>query len=178
MKHKIILFAITILVFSCSKPEPRKPITRKSSTFLSESIKRNKVMNKMEEEVFLEIMKNDSLHQYISSTSGFWYTYLTKDSTSSKLPVKGDEVVYSYSIKDINNNVLYTDVELGDRRYLVDKQELISGLQDGLKLMKEGEEVLFLFPSYKAYGYSGYKKISSNQPLIYTVKLKEIRTPN
>ena len=159
---------------SCAKPTPRKPIVRNSSTFLNESIQRNKAMNKVEESAFLQLIKNDSIHNYISSTNGFWYYYNTKDSLATKLPVRGDEIVYSYSIKDINGEVIYNEEELGDRNYFVDKQELITGLQDGLKLMKEGEVVTFLFPSYKAYGYSGYQKIQSNQPLIYTVKLKKI----
>ncbi len=174
MKNKLILFVITLLVLSCTKSIPRKPVIRNSSTFLNESVQRNKKVNKLEEKTFLELIKKDSTHHYINSASGFWYHYIDKNLASTKLPTKGDEVIYSYTIKDINNNVLYTEEDLGERSYLIDKQELITGLQDGLKLMKEGETVVFLFPSHKAYGYSGYKKIGSNQPLIYTVKLKKI----
>ena len=53
----------------------------------------------------------------------------------------------------------------------VDKEELISGLQDGIKLLKEGEVVTFLFPSYKAYGYIGSDRVEKNQPLVYEVEL-------
>ncbi len=174
MKNRIVLLIVITLIFSCVNPTPRKPITRNSSTFLNESIQRNKKVNKLEEAAFLDIIKNDSIHHYISSTNGFWYTYLVKDSVATKLPARGDEIIYSYTIKDINGQILYTEEDLGERNYIVDKQELITGLQDGLKLMKEGEEVAFLFPSHKAYGYSGYQKIKSNQPLVYTVKLKKI----
>jgi len=174
MKNKIVLLIVIVLVFSCANPIPRKPITRNSSTFLNESIQRNKKVNKLEEVAFLEIIKKDSIHDYMSSANGFWYTYLVKDSVATKLPARGDELTYSYTIKDINGQVLYTEEDLGERNYIVDKQELITGLQDGLKLMKEDEVVVFLFPSHKAYGYSGYQKIESNQPLIYIVKLKKI----
>jgi len=174
MKIKIIAFIIILSFVSCNNPEPRKPVVRKSSTFLKESIERNKAINKLEEDAFLDLMKNDSTHNFISSANGFWYYYINKYSLSTELPKTGDEVFYSYEIKDINNEVLYTEIELGDRSYLVDKQELITGLQDGLKLMKEGEVVTFLFPSHKAYGYSGYQKIGTNQPLIYTVTVNKI----
>ena len=40
--------------------------------------------------------------------------------------------------------------------------------------MKEGEVITFLFPSHKAYGYTGNDKIEPNQPLIYTVQLLKI----
>jgi gliding motility-associated peptidyl-prolyl isomerase len=174
MKNKLILLVITVFVLSCTKTIPRKPVIRNSSTFLNESVKRNKIINKLDETAFLELIKKDSIHTYLSSANGFWYYYVNKNSASTKLPTKGDEVIYSYTIKDINSQVLYTEEDLGVRNYLIDKQELITGLQDGLKLMKEDEIVTFLFPSHKAYGYSGYQKIGSNQPLIYTVKLKKI----
>ncbi len=174
MKNKLTLIVIIAFALSCANPAPRKPIIRNSSTFLNESIERNKKVNKFEEAAFLKLIKNDSTHHYISSANGFWYYYVTKDTIATKLPIRGDEVFYSYIIKDINSQVLYKEEELGERSYLVGKQELITGLQDGLQLMKEGEVVTFLFPSYKAYGYSGYQKIESNQPLIYTVKLKKI----
>ena len=57
----------------------------------------------------------------------------------------------------------------------MDKQELFTGLREGLKLMKTGETVTFLFPSQKAYGYYGdNNKIGSNTPLICEVTVKSI----
>ena len=86
----------------------------------------------------------------------------------------GDAVFYSHEIKSLDNTILYTKEALGTKSYLVDKEELITGLQDGFKLMKEGEVITFLFPSHKAYGYTGNDKIEPNQPLIYTVQLLKI----
>lgn len=163
-----------VLSISCTKPTPRKPVTQKTSTFLQESIERNKIINKVEETALMKIMEADSTNDYIASESGFWYYYNTKNSEASELPKTGDELTFTYEIKDINRETIYTKEELGERKYLVDKQELITGLQDGLKLMKEGETVTFLFPSHKAYGYSGYKDIKSNEPLIYTVTVHKI----
>ena len=174
MKNSILIIILFVFTVSCTNPEPRKPVVQKTSTFLKESIVRNKAINKIEEAAFLEIMQKDSIHNYISSESGFWYCYNLQNTNDTIKPQKGDEVIYKYEIKDIYGDILYTQEELGERSYLVDKQELITGLQDGLKLMKEGEEVTFLFPSHKAYGYSGYQKIGSNQPLIYRVKIEKI----
>ena len=61
---------------------------------------------------------------------------------------------------------------------MVDQEELITGLQEGIKLTKEGEILTFLFPSHMAFGYTGNGKIESNQPLIYKVHLKEIINKN
>ena len=142
---------------------------------MSESIKRNKALNKLEEEVLLLKMKKDSLNNYISSDHGFWYFYQVKDTINNKFPVKGDEVIFTHEIKDLRDSIIYTKEELGIKNYLVDKEELITGLQEGIKLMKEGEVVTFLFPSHIAFGYTGFEKIKPNQPLIYTVQLNKIK---
>jgi len=175
MKNSIFLLFLA-LVIGCKGPTPRKPIVRKTSTFLKESIERNKVINEVEEQALLQYVENDSLNVYLNSPKGFWYAYKVKDSVATKFPLKGDEITYTYEIKDVNNKILYSKEALGERKYIVDRQELITGLQDGLKLMKEGEEIIFLFPSHKAYGYSGYDKIAGNQPLVYTIELKNIKT--
>jgi len=48
-----------------------------------------------------------------------------------------------------------------------------------LKLMKEGETITFLFPSYKAYGYYGIEnKLGTNVPIQCTVTLNSINKTN
>ena len=145
---------------------------------MSESVERNKVLKNVEEEMFRQKMKNDSINNYISSEYGFWYYYKEKDTLNNKFATTGDEVIFSYEVRNLNNSIVYSKEELGDKNYLVDKEELITGLQEGIKLMKEGEVVVFLFPSYKAYGYTGNERIESNQPLIYIVELKKIINKN
>ena len=145
---------------------------------MSESVERNKVLKNVEEEMFRQKMEYDSINNYISSEYGFWYYYKEKDTLNNKFATTGDEVIFSYEVRNLNNSIVYSKEELGDKNYLVDKEELITGLQEGIKLMKEGEVVVFLFPSYKAYGYTGNERIESNQPLIYIVELKKIINKN
>ena len=82
----------------------------------------------------------------------------------------------------MNNQIIYSKEELKPQIYLVDKQNIMMGLRDGIKLMKKGETVTFLFPSHMGFGYHGDdNKIQSNVPLICTVELKDIKkdtTPN
>lgn len=145
---------------------------------MSESVERNTVLKNVEEDIFKLIMIKDSLNNYISSEYGFWYYYKERNTINNKLASTGDEVIFSYEVRNLNDVVVYSKEELGDQNYLVDKEELITGLQEGLKLMKEGEVVVFLFPSYKAYGYTGNERVKSNEPLIYIVNLKKIINKN
>ena len=57
----------------------------------------------------------------------------------------------------------------------MDQEEIFTGLREGLKLMKPGETVTFLFPSQKAYGYYGDKnKIGTSTPVICEVTVNSI----
>lgn len=169
-----LLVVAAFLILSCSKPEARKPIVRKTSSFMNESIERNKILTQVENELLQKKMEIDSTREYVNSEQGFWYSYDLKKGADAPMPGPGDAVVFNYEILDLKDEVVFSKEELGPVSYRVDKEELITGLQDGIKLMREGEKVTFLFPSYKAYGYSGSERVEPNQPLIYKVELVTI----
>jgi len=176
---KKALFFLTSLIFlialGCKTPEARRPVTVKSGSFIDESINRNKQLAEKEEARIQKIIKEDSSNQYITSKGGFWYYYQTKDTSSTYTPKFGDEVIFSYNVKDLSGNMIYTQKEIDTVSYLIDKEELFMGLREGLKLLKEGEKATFLFPSYQAYGYYGDDhKIGTNIPLITEVTLHKI----
>ena len=141
---------------------------------MSESIERNKILTKAENLLLQDRIEGDSLHTYLNSEQGFWYYYDVRDTLNAPMPVPGDQVVFNYEVRDLAENVIYSQEELGAKSYLVDREDLITGLQDGIKLMKEGESVTFLFPSYKAFGYTGSERVGPNQPLIYKVELIKV----
>jgi gliding motility-associated peptidyl-prolyl isomerase len=178
MKNLFLILLVLIVSASCSNQEARKPIVRKTGSFINESIERNKLLNTAENNILMKKMQMDSIHEYVNSSNGFWYYYDKKVEGESYLPQRGDEVFYAYEIRRLDDSILYPMEELGTKSYLVDKEELITGLQDGIKLMKEGEIVSFLFPSYKAFGYTGNDKIGPNEPLIYKVQLLKINKLN
>lgn len=163
-------------MFSCKTPEARKPIHRKSGSFFNTSIHRNKELAAREEAKIQKIIENDTLNTYITSETGFWYFYNKKDTVSYRTPKFGDQVTFNYNVKDLNGNIIYTKQELDTITYRIDKEELFLGLREGLKLMKQGEKVTFLFPSYQAYGYYGDDyKIGTNIPLMTEVTLNTIK---
>lgn len=165
-----------MLCFGCSKIEPRKPINpRPSSTILQETIQESKKLNALENARLLSIIEKDSTKNYQVSSNGFWYAYINKVEESKKSPKIGDVVSIQYDIADLQGNIIYSKEELGLKNYKVDKEDFISALQSGIKLMKVGETITFVIPSYKAFGVSGDgKKIGINQSIKSTVTLINI----
>jgi gliding motility-associated peptidyl-prolyl isomerase len=168
-------FTLVVLLISCNAPEPRRPISVKTGTFFKESVERNKKILALEEAEIKKIMKKDTTNTYYSSASGFWYYYHTKDSINTYIPKENDAVLIHYNVRTLANDTLYTDEDIGNVIFKIDKETPFSGLNAGLKLMKKGETVTFLFPSSLAYGYHGDgNKIGINVPLISTVSLIDI----
>ncbi len=175
MKRLIFLLTILIVIVACKSPEARKPISRKSGTFIKESAERNKVLYEKEKEQILALIQQDTLNKYIASENGFWYYYNIKIENDTITPKFGDIVTFNYNINDLNGNTIYSIDEIKTQQYAIDQEELFSGLREGLKIMKAGEQITFIFPSLKAFGYYGdEKRIGSNVPIISKVSLQSI----
>jgi len=176
MKYLPILIIILFFV-SCKEPQARKPVTVKSGSYMQSSIDRTKKIMQLENEAIELYIKNDSTNTYLNSGKGFKYAYIKKDTLNTYTPNFGDQILYTYSVSNLNNNLIYSTNEIGDKTYFIDqKAEIIEGFRQGLKIIKVGEEIKFIFPSQLAYGYSGdRKKIDINTPIICTVSLKGLK---
>jgi gliding motility-associated peptidyl-prolyl isomerase len=162
-------------VISCKSPEARQPISHKSGSFINASVERNIKLNKKEKARIEQIMTSDPDSDYIASESGFWYTYETKVEKDTIKANFGDVVNFDYNVKTLSGQTIYSDDEINPRNYIMDKEELFTGLREGLKLMKPGETVTFLFPSQKAYGYYGdTNRIGTSVPLMCKVTVNSI----
>jgi gliding motility-associated peptidyl-prolyl isomerase len=172
----MMLFLVFMTFLSCKQQQARMPVSRSSGTFMKESAARNKKLIAGEEGKIDSIIKSDPKVQYIASKKGYWYRYDIKNEKDTLRPKKGDVAQFDYEILDLKGNVLYSEVELRPQTYIVDKQNIMMGLRDGIKLMHKNEKVTFLFPSHMAYGYRGdTKRIKTNQPIIVTVMLNDFK---
>lgn len=177
----IILSGLLCLGFAACKEheEARHPVSRASGVFMKKSIERNKKLVASEEDQIKALMKKNPSISYFASTKGYWYSYDTKNTTDTLTPKKGDVAFFNYELKDLNGAIIYSEVELRPQVYRVDKQDIMMGLRDGIKLMRKNEKINFFFPSHIAYGYHGdNKKIGVNQPLICTVTLNDFKPEN
>ncbi|AUC14322.1 gliding motility-associated peptidyl-prolyl isomerase GldI [Tenacibaculum sp. SZ-18] len=177
MKSKLYIICVMILGFGgCKELEPRRPKQHSITNFYKEVIAQNKKLNALETEKIKSYFKQDTLNTYHSSAHGFWYSYQSKDTVSIYSPGKGDVVKVRYNITKLNNDSFY-DYQTKD--YIVDKEDFIPGLQEGIKLMKKGETITFVIPSYRAYGVTGDgHKVGMNQTLKSTLTLIEIKKLN
>jgi gliding motility-associated peptidyl-prolyl isomerase len=175
MSRIVTILVCTLLLIACKSPEARRPISSKSGSFIDASVERNIKLNEKEQAYIQKIMLENPEETYIASENGFWYFYNVKQADSLISPEFGDIVNFNYNIKTLNDDVIYSTEDLKTQTYVMDKQELFSGLREGLKLMKSGETVTFMFPSQKAFGYYGDEdRIGINVPLKCEVSVNSI----
>ena len=175
MRLNFIFLLVFLGLNSCSEQEARAPITSSKSNGLLSTISVLKEINKAEETKIKNYIKKDSLHSYSTSPNGFWYRYIVKNDSDTVFPVKGDIVQVSYDLLDLNDQIIYSKETNGIKEYVVDKEDFIRGLQAGIKLMKEGESMKFIIPSFNAFGVLGdEKKIGMNTSIISRITLINI----
>ena len=134
MKHSFLFFIFLLVVVGCSKVEPRRPINPKpSTTILKETAKEYKAIKDKEESKIALLIEKDSIHSYIESKNGFWYTYNNKIDANLPSPKTGDVVQLKYNITDLQGNEIYSEQELGVKTYKVDKEDFITAIQKGIK---------------------------------------------
>lgn len=176
IKNIVLMATVVMTLASCKQQQARMPITQSSGEFLKASAERNIQLNKSEEKQIAAIIKKNPEVTYIASKKGYWYHYDVKNDSVMVNPKKGDVAYFDYEIKDLKGAIIYTKEELKPQRYVVDKQNIMMGLRDGIKLMHKNETVTFLFPSHMAFGYHGDDdQIGTNVPLIVTVTLMDVQ---
>lgn len=173
---RIALISLAMALFlGCNGPEPRRPVQAKSSTFFGGDIERNKKLLANEERQIKDLIAADSLHLYEASSSGSWYYYERRTNSDNDYPEAGDVVTLTYELLSLENDTIYTQDEIGEIRYVVDKQEIFKGLGDAIKLLKANEKATFLFPSSVAYGITGdNNRVGINVPLKATISILNI----
>lgn len=175
MRKLLLIFISASFIFGCKSPDARLPITKNSGSFIKESAERNIELNDKEHGLIKGFIKKEQDSGYVASENGFWYKYNFKIEGDSIKPKFGDIVNFNYDVRDLNGKLIYSKEDLKTQNYAMDQQEIFTGLREGLKLMKAGETITFLFPSQKAYGYYGDEnKIGTNIPLMCQVTVNSI----
>lgn len=123
------------------------------------------------------------------TTSGLYYV-LTKPGSSTVTPAFGQELEFNYK-SYVLNGPSNTTVTSGVTDQLIDsayattpifypffENSLRPGLEEGFRLMREGDQVTLLLPSVLAFGNvpSPDKRVPANSPVRYDITLRRART--
>ncbi|MCD4768673.1 MAG: FKBP-type peptidyl-prolyl cis-trans isomerase [Bacteroidales bacterium] len=166
----ILLVIITSAVIACrNNPEPAVLESFTDEQLIE--INRQLVIN--DRERIESYIKRKNLHMKMSGT-GFWYS--VSDSSAGKMIKEGGKVVLEYECHLLDGTLCYSSENDGLLEFIVGNSNVISGLDEGVRMMAEGSEAILIIPGYKGYGLPGDgKKIPGRAVLVYKLKVINYR---
>jgi FKBP-type peptidyl-prolyl cis-trans isomerase len=82
----------------------------------------------------------------------------------------------AYTVSLLNGTIVYSSAQSGLKTFRIGHSREVSGLEEGIILLKVGDKAKFLLPSHLAYGLSGDgRKIPPDVPIIYDVELVQLK---
>ena len=163
----VILPAIFLLLISCAgrKEEPaRVPVPGRN-----EMADLNRYLIMKDRERIENFIERKHLRMEETS-SGLWY-HIRKEGEGSLL-TDNDRVIFDYECTLLDGTFCYSSEDKGPRDVILGRSELEAGLNEGLRLLRNGGEAIFIIPPYLAYGIPGDgNKIPSRAVLVYEIKI-------
>ncbi len=165
------VFAL-LLIISCQN-EQQEPSNNKKADYKEKLLEANKGLVKSEDQQIKDFL-NRYKWDMLETGTGLRYMIYKKGSGASAK--KGKIAKMNYSVSLLTGELCYTSDELGVKEFLIGKGGVESGLEEGILLLKEGDQAKFILPSHLAYGLLGDgDKIPAKAAIIYDVKLLKIK---
>lgn len=168
-----ISFIPFISFFSCGNENTQPAQPTDLSKYKEQLVKANKYM--VEKEM-------DEINQYIvrhgwtmeKTGTGLCYMFLKKG--SGETAQSGDMVKVNYLISLLDGTECYSSEKDGPYEFKVEADAVESGLHEGIQLMRVGDKVKFILPSYLAHGLHGDDaKIPPLSSIMVDLELLEIK---
>jgi FKBP-type peptidyl-prolyl cis-trans isomerase len=162
-----ILFLVVMFMFTgCqNKPDRRSTAAPRSE---KELIELNRSMVSHDRNIINEYIGKSS-HTFTETETGLWYSVL-KNGTGPVIKT-GDNVRYEFECTLLTGDACYN----GTQTIRVGFTDAGSGVTEGLQLMQEGSDYLFIVPPYLAYGLTGDGgKIPGRAILVYRIRIMEV----
>jgi FKBP-type peptidyl-prolyl cis-trans isomerase len=161
-----LLILIMVLASGCqNKPDTRSTAAPRTE---DELIQINRSMITKDREQITGYLKKTN-RQFSETNTGLWYSIL--ENGTGPVVKTGDNVSYDFECTLLSGEPCYS----GTQTIRVGYTDAGSGVTEGLQMMQEGSDYLFIVPPYLAFGLTGDGgKIPGRAILIYRIRIKDI----
>lgn len=128
-----------------------------------------------EEQQIQEYLKKLEDTVAVLKPSGLYYIELSEG--TGAMPVAGDSVTFYYKGMFLDRVVFDTNIpDSIPWRHKIGTKDIITGIDEGLRYMKEGGKARLITPSDLAYGHSGiWGIIPGYTPLLWEIDLVTVK---
>lgn len=123
---------------------------------------------------------SDSIDNYIQSQgwkmketgTGLRYMYLKEGEGDSA--EMGMMASVFYEARMLDGTQVYASTDKPES-FMIGRADVVSGMHQGVAMMREGDKMRFVMPPHLAYGLTGdNREVPPNTPMIYVVELVEV----
>ena len=111
-------------------------------------------------------------HEWKMEQTGNGLRYMILEKGPGIKAETGMQATVEYEIRLLDGTLCYSSLEKGPRKFLIGKDNVESGIHEGITLLHVGDKAKFILPSYLAHGLSGdNNKIPPRSSLVVDLKL-------
>ena len=175
-KNFLLLLFSSVLLLSCSNNDVQKQKQLheiETSTFKEKLIDANKIYIKQESDEIDRYVEHRHW-QMITTGTGLRYMITKKGTGEKAMPQQIAKVNFKISLMD--GTLCYTSDSTGAKEFIIEQDNVESGLHEGIQYMHTGDKATLILPSYLAHGLLGDEsKIPSRASVIYELELVALR---
>jgi FKBP-type peptidyl-prolyl cis-trans isomerase FkpA len=175
---KVLLILLpVILLLSCRKQTASEKAPEMTAEEQKEMLLRvNKFLVQKDVELIESYSIRRGWNMEVSETGLFYEIY---EPGQGKKVEQGDIINLKYELSLLDGTLCYSSEEDGNKIFRLGKSQEISGLEQGVALMRAGEKARFIIPPHLAYGLLGDdNRIPARSIIIYQVELVEVKSLN
>jgi FKBP-type peptidyl-prolyl cis-trans isomerase FkpA len=108
--------------------------------------------------------------------TGTGLRYMIYHHGSGLMVERGKIISLEYEVRLLTGDLIYSSAEDGRLTFLVGRGGVPSGVEEGIKNLREGDKAKFILPSHLAYGLLGDdKRIPPRAVLVYDIEVADIQ---
>jgi FKBP-type peptidyl-prolyl cis-trans isomerase len=114
--------------------------------------------------------------QWKMTSTGTGLQYWIYDDVDGPTAKEGDIVEVNFEVKLLDDSLCYKTDLFEVSSFKVDKSDIESGVQEGIKFLSKGDKATFIIPSHLGHGLLGdMNKIPPLQALIVDIEVVDIK---
>lgn len=177
IRNYFLIALSMILIVSCGEKEkksiPVKPIVYKDiKEDLMDTNKEWFIQEKEEIDNFVRRRQWD----VVTTGTGIRYViYKKADTINNPKAVPGQVAILNFEVRLLENDSLCYESKDGSEWFLVEMDNIESGLHEAIQYLRVGDHAKIILPSYLAHGLMGdMDKIPPQSPVLYDIELVEL----
>lgn len=171
MIPRLLIFGIFLAgMFSCSQATDKN--RKKNLPDKKEMAELNRHLIRKDRERIESYIERRDLDMSESS-SGLWYQ--VNSGGEGNFLSDNDRIRMEYNCSLIDGTPCYSSDEDGVEEIVLGRTDIPAGLDQGLKMLKNGGEAILIIPPHLAFGLKGDgKRIPARSVIVYEIKVERI----